>query len=303
MKRETSARLRVGVRRLTRWATQHRVGRKLQVCLLLGTLAAGMATYMAFTGIPPFGAGVNSVLLMLYVDLVLGLLLGAVVAYRLAGIWAQRAKGSAGARLHVRLVVMFSIVAVTPTVIVAFFSAAFFFQVGIQSWFNQQVATAVRNSVLTAESYLSEHKSNIRADALAMANDLNTEAARLMASPVRFNQTVAAQALFRNLTEAIVIDGSATVLARSTYSFGLEFERFPPEAIEQARGGDVAMLVADEEDRVRAIVRLERFRRLPDRRAPGRTRRCCPISSRPARQPRNTSSFAARGPISRSPSR
>jgi len=258
MKRETSARLRVAVRRLTRWATQHRVGRKLQVCLLLGTLAAGLATYMAFAGIPPFTAGVNGVLLMLYVDLVLGLLLGAVVAYRLAGIWAQRAKGSAGARLHVRLVVMFSIVAVTPTVIVAFFSAAFF-QVGIQSWFNQQVATAVRNSVLTAESYLSEHKNNIRADALAMANDLNTEAARLMASPVRFNQTVAAQALFRNLTEAIVIDGSATVLARSTYSFGLEFERFPAEAIEQARGGDVAMLVADKEDRVRAIVKLDRF--------------------------------------------
>ncbi|MBL8703567.1 MAG: PAS domain-containing sensor histidine kinase [Rhodospirillales bacterium] len=248
----------MAVRRLARWATQHRVGRKLQLCLLLATLAAGMATYMAFAGIPPFAAGVNSVLLMLYIDLVLGLLLGAVVAYRLAGLWAQRAKGSAGARLHVRLVVMFSIVAVTPTVIVAFFSAAFF-QVGIQSWFNQQVATAVRNSVLTAESYLVEHKNNIRADALAMANDLNTEAARLMASPVRFNQTVAAQVLFRNLTEAIVVDGSGTVLARSTYSFGLEFERFPAEAIEQARGGDVAMLVADKEDRVRAIVKLDRF--------------------------------------------
>ncbi len=258
MKRETAALLRLMTRRFLRWATQHRVARKLQVALLLATLAAGTATYMAFAGIPPFSTGVSSVLLMLYIDLVLGLLLGAVVAYRLAGLWAQRAKGSAGARLHVRLVVMFSIVAVTPTVIVAFFSAAFF-QIGIQSWFNQQVATAVRNSVLTAESYLSEHKNNIRADALAMANDLNSEAARLMASPARFNQIVAAQVLFRNLTEAIVVDGSGTVLARSTYSFGLEFERFPVEALEQARGGDVAMLVGDKEDRVRAIVKLERF--------------------------------------------
>ncbi|MCC6468377.1 MAG: PAS domain-containing sensor histidine kinase [Alphaproteobacteria bacterium] len=258
MKRETGTILRLALRRFSRWAAQHRLGRALSISLLIATVAAGFVTYLTFAGVAPFAGGVNTVLLTLYVDLALGLLLGSVVAHRLARLWAQRMRGSAGAKLHVRLVVMFSAVAVTPTVIVAFFSALFF-QFGIQSWFNQQVATAVRNSVLTAESYLSEHKNNIRSDALAMANDLNADAARLMQSPARFNQAVATQALLRNLTEAIVVDGSGNVLARSTYSFSLEFERFPMEAIELARSGDVAMLIGDKEDRVRAIVKLDRF--------------------------------------------
>ncbi len=258
MKPEPATRLRILARQLARWGRRHRLGRVFSAVLLVATLGAGVATYMAFAGVPPLAGGVNTVLLMLYIDLALGLMLGAVVAHRMAGLWAQRMRGSAGAKLHVRLVVMFSAVAVTPTVIVAFFSALFF-QFGIQSWFNQQVATAVRNSVLAAESYLSEHKNNIRADALAMANDLNADAPRLMASPARFNQVVATQALLRNLTEAIVVDGNGHLLARSAYSFSFEFERFPADAIEQARGGEVAMLIGDKEDRVRAIVKLDRF--------------------------------------------
>lgn len=64
----------------------------------------------------------------------------------------------------------------------------------------------------------------IRADALAMANDLNREAARLLTDPGRFAQVVATQAALRALTEAIVFDGSGRMLARSGLSFTLEFE-------------------------------------------------------------------------------
>ncbi len=258
MKREIGTQIRVLGRRLIQWAERHHIGRYLTALLLLATLAAGVGTYMAFAGGQFLAGGAETLLLMLYTDLAVALLLAVVVAHRLVRVWAQRMRGSAGAKLQVRLVMMFGIVAVTPAVVVSFLSALFF-HYGIQTWFNDRVGTAVQNSVLASEAYLAEHKSLIRADALAMANDLNAEAARLMADPQRLNQTLSTQALFRNLTEAMVVDGTGRVLARTAYTFSLEFERFPRESLEMARAGEVAMIVGDRDDRVRALLRLDRF--------------------------------------------
>jgi two-component system nitrogen regulation sensor histidine kinase NtrY len=258
MKRDLGPNVKVLARRLGQWAERHHVGRYLTALLLLATAAAGAGTYLAFAGGRFLAGGANTLLLMLYIDLALALLLAAVVANRLARLWAQRMRGSAGAQLHVRLVMMFGIVAVTPAVVVAFLSGLFF-HYGIQGWFNERVGRAVQNSVLAAEAYLVEHKSLIRADALAMANDLNLEASRLIADPVRFNQILSTQALFRNLTEALVLDGTGRVVARTAFTYSLEFERFPREALEAARAGDVAMVIGDRDDRVRAMVRLDRF--------------------------------------------
>ena len=54
-------------------------------------------------------------------------------------VWVERRRGSAGSRLHVRLVLLFSVVAVTPTIVVAVFATAFF-NLGIQAWFNDRSA-------------------------------------------------------------------------------------------------------------------------------------------------------------------
>jgi two-component system, NtrC family, nitrogen regulation sensor histidine kinase NtrY len=261
MKRETTTLLRLGVRRFGRWAARHHLGQKLSIVLLAAALAAGVCTYMAFTGVPPFTGDVDGVLLTLYADLAIGLLLGGVVAHRLVALWGQRLRGSAGAKLHARLVMRFVALAVTPTAFLIILSGVFFHK-GIEAWFTDKVGTAVRSSVRAAEGYLSEHKNLIRADALAMANDLNTEASRLIANPGRLNQVLSTQALFRNLTEAIVIDGQGRVLGRTGLSFSLQFERFPVEQFEAARRGEPVMLISDKDDRVRSMVPLEAFQPL-----------------------------------------
>jgi two-component system nitrogen regulation sensor histidine kinase NtrY len=108
------------------WAGRVGLGRKLAVALAVAGLASGVGTYAALTGWPPFGGRPNTVLLFLTLDTVLLLALGAVIARRLVEVWAERRRGLAGSRLHIRLVVLFSLVAVTPTIIVAVFSYLFF---------------------------------------------------------------------------------------------------------------------------------------------------------------------------------
>jgi two-component system, NtrC family, nitrogen regulation sensor histidine kinase NtrY len=246
------------MRRLRLWAGRVALGRKIAIALAIPALGSGVATYLALTGAPPFGPHPGAVLSLLNLDLVLLLALGAIVAKRLIEVWAERRRGLAGSRLQIRLVVLFSLIAVTPTIIVAVFSYLFF-AFGIEAWFSDKVRTAITESLAVAEAYLHEHQQAIRADVLAMANDLNRDMVKLALNPQHLDQVVSAQAALRGLTEAMVFDRAGHVLARSSLSFTLGFEPVPDEAMHLADTGDVAIMTNDSDDRVRALVRLNQY--------------------------------------------
>ena len=132
-----------------RWARRVGLRRKLSIGLALAAVGAGVATYGSLTGNPPYGPEPRTVLVLLLIDLVLLLSLGALVARRLARLWAERRRGSAGSRLHTSFVAAFSAVAVAPVIIVAVFSALFF-NLGIQAWFSERVRTALNESLAVA---------------------------------------------------------------------------------------------------------------------------------------------------------
>jgi two-component system, NtrC family, nitrogen regulation sensor histidine kinase NtrY len=246
------------MRRMGIWAGRIGLGRKLAIALAIPALASGIATYLALTGAPPFGPHPSAVLALLNLDLILLLALGAVIAKRLIEVWAERRRGLAGSRLQIRLVVLFSLIAVMPTIIVAGFSYLFF-SFGVESWFSDRVRTAITESLAVAEAYLHEHQQAIRADVLAMANDLNRDSVQLALNPQHLQQVVSAQAALRGLTEAMIFDRAGHMLARSSLSFTLGFEPVPDDAIHLADTGDVAIMTNDSDDRVRALVRLNQF--------------------------------------------
>src|SRR6266581_8167283 len=232
------------------WTGGIGVWRKLAVALAAAALASGIATYLALTGAPPFGPRPTLVLSLLNLDLVLLLALAAVVAKRLFEVRAERRRNLAGSRLQVRLVGLFSLIAVLPTIIVAVFSYLFF-SFGVESWFSDKVRTAISESVAVADAYVREHQQAIRADVLAMANDLNRDSLKLALNPQHLGQVVSAQAALRGLTEAVVFDRGGHMLARSSLSFTLGFEPVPEDAMRLADAGDVAIMTNDSDDRVR----------------------------------------------------
>ncbi|MDW8371118.1 MAG: PAS domain-containing sensor histidine kinase [Geminicoccaceae bacterium] len=234
------------------------IERRLALLLVVGALALSIATYAAITGLGPGGASVRTVILLLNLDLVLLLLLGAIVARRLVVLFLERRRGGAGSRLHTRLVGLFSLVAVLPAILVAIFSVVFLSS-GLESWFSTRVRTALDNSLRVAEAYLAEHREVIRADALAMAADLNREGPLLVDQPAAFRQLVSVQAAIRALSEAVVFDGAGRVLASAGLGLALGFEGVPEDALARAAKGEVVTLTSDTEDRVRALVRLDGF--------------------------------------------
>src|SRR5260370_585268 len=89
-------------RRTRTWAGGIGLWRKIAIALAAAALASGIATYLAYTGAPPFGPRPGVVLSLLYLDLVLLLALASLVAKRLVEGWAERRPGPTRCRVQVR---------------------------------------------------------------------------------------------------------------------------------------------------------------------------------------------------------
>ena len=193
------------LRLLGRLTTSGALGRRYSIALMMAAALAGAATFIAITNVSRFGITQETVLVLLVVDLALVLLLGATITWVLVRLWTRQRAGSVGARLHLKLVSLFALVAVLPAIIVVVL-AALIFNTQVQAWFNDRVRAAVENSVVVADAYLAEHKRVISADVAAMGKDLSRSWPRLTSNLASVEQTVNIQAAFRNLPEAILFD-------------------------------------------------------------------------------------------------
>jgi two-component system nitrogen regulation sensor histidine kinase NtrY len=254
-------------RQLYQWAARIGLENKLAVVLIFAAVASGVATYTALSSNSLFGKNADRVSLLLVLDLTILLMLGAIVARRLVRIWAARRRGSAGSRLHVRLVALFAVVAVAPAILVAVFSAVIF-NIGLQTWFSERVSTAVNESLSVAQVYLEENQKNIRYTAQSIAYTI--ERAYAQYPDVLTENRSALAGILSSMTQTYsipdirIIDRKGQIIAESPYAKGLKLDMVAPKHFDQAMSGDtgygpVELIVDSQGDRVRALVRLNGF--------------------------------------------
>ena len=245
-------------RDLMSWGQRAGIGRRVVIALMVCAVASGLGTFFALTGNSTFRLGEDALFVFLIIDLSLVLALGAAVSLGLVRMWAQRRAGLAGARLHVRLVGLFSVVAVTPAILVAVL-AALFFNLVIESWFSERVRTAVESSVLVSEAYLNEHRDTIRSDALGIAAELNQVWPGLTLDPQRAREIVEDEAEKRSVPGVIIFNQNGRVIARAGFTSSLLFDLPPTLAVADAAGGQPVVLTSENEDRVRALIGLSTY--------------------------------------------
>ncbi len=227
---------------------------KLALVLILLALLSGVATYAALNSAPPFGNNADTVIWLLNIDLLILFALVILIARRVVSLFTVWKKGIPGARLHIRLVYIFGLLAMTPAVIMTVFSL-FFFHYGVQAWFSDRVKTAVTESQAVAEAYLEEHQQVIRADILAMANDLDREASMMIISPKGFRRFLETQSILRNLPEVTLFDRTGPLMQVGLV-MGFDRNEINASVMARAQAGDVAVLTDIDDDRVRALVKL-----------------------------------------------
>jgi two-component system nitrogen regulation sensor histidine kinase NtrY len=234
-------------------------GKVFTLSLAVLALVVGLATFAALSGGTPIGpTGAGQLAGVILANIAFLLLLVASLAARLTRMWLERRRGAAGSRLHVRLVLLFGVVAAVPALLVAGF-AALFFNLGIQAWFSDRVRDTLEASLVASRGYLDEHRNTIRADILFMANDLNRAAQVLLPdNGVAFARLLATHTALRGLTSSIIFE---PVLGQVVANAGLGISNLvdlpPGWALEAVRSGEVVVLPSEaEEGRVRAMVQL-----------------------------------------------
>jgi two-component system nitrogen regulation sensor histidine kinase NtrY len=235
------------------------LGRGTTFALAVTAVLLGLATFVLLAGGSPLGpTSTGQIVGVVLANAGVLLLLAASLAARLVRVWAERRRGSAGARLHVRLVLVFGVVAVVPSLVVAAF-AAIFFNLGIQAWFSDRVRDTLEASLVASRAWLDQHRDEIRVDALAMAADLNRAAQLYLPQNLpAFERLLATQASIRGLTEAVVVEPQlGQVVAQAGFVSGSVVEIPSAWALEQLRTGEVAVVPTENAARVRGLALLD----------------------------------------------
>src|SRR5689334_25424138 len=90
----------------------------------------------------------------------------------LFGRWlALRRAENSTARLHVRLVFFFSLIAAIPTLLVATF-AAFLFQSGVDFWFSSNSRSVMADANNLARGYYEQNQAQVSQQSISMASDI-----------------------------------------------------------------------------------------------------------------------------------
>lgn len=246
------------LKKAKQWVLDSSHQRRLAFLLAALSVGAGIATVALMTDTAAIHEKADLLKWLLIIDGILLVLLTIVVARRVINLWQARQRGRAGAGLQGRLVMLFAMIAVTPAVLIAVFSYSFL-NFGLEAWFNERVSKALRDSVGVTQAYLKEHRQNIASQAFSLGSVLDQNAPTLIQRPWEFSSVLTAQATRRELPEAIVIDRVGNIVARSDFAISTVVEDIPEGAFESADKGEIALLASEKVDKVRALVRLNRF--------------------------------------------
>ncbi len=232
------------------------LGRLATLALAATAAALGIGSFFFMSSGAPLVIRPNLVTALVLSNLSVLLLLAASLAGRLTRVWVERRRGSAGSRLHVRLVLLFSVVAVIPTILVGVFATAWF-SLGIQFWFNDRIRTALEEGLQASQGYLSEHRDTIKTDAVGMKADLERAGRAMFDQPDAFRQTLEAQTALRGLDEVVIfVPETGQVQVSSGLMSGMGLGKLPDGAVAAAREGEVPVLGNGTDTEVRALVQL-----------------------------------------------
>ncbi|HVT50093.1 MAG TPA: PAS domain-containing sensor histidine kinase [Dongiaceae bacterium] len=234
------------------------VERLLAIILMALGAGCGLATYFAFFNIWTSQIeGERIISRLLYADIAIALALGAIVLHRLLALWRNLRRGLAGARLHARLVMLFALIAVVPTVIIAVFSTAFLSR-GLDTWFSDRIQEAIESSGNIVQTYLAEQRARISNDATDIVRALWSSGVLASGNSAAMSAFLNQEVALRGLTEAVIVTRDRQIVARGGNSglmeLGLEL---PESAFDRADSGEVVNTSNTIRDRIRAVVSVQ----------------------------------------------
>jgi two-component system, NtrC family, nitrogen regulation sensor histidine kinase NtrY len=231
---------------------------------LLGPIAVGLAllsafvTFIVLADFTPILPTHNVVVTLLAVNAGTVVLLLGVIVRDVWQIVQARRRGRAAARLHVRIVGLFSIIAAAPAILVAIVASVTLDR-GLDRLFSTRTRAAIENSLIVADAYLRDHAQIVRADIMVMATDIARSRPIFEPDHAKLQQYLTFQSSIRGLAAAVVIDKDLNVIARADLKVNQTFAMPPRDALPRIGETDPQLVLLPDTNYVAAVVKLHDF--------------------------------------------
>lgn len=222
------------------------------------SIVSALVSYLILTGLTSIAPRNELVWAALAINVVLILAMLAVIIWQIIGLhraWKERIPG---ARLHVRIVALFSIVAALPALLLAV-AATTTFSRAVDGAFSGRIRSIVNDSYDVAREYVQEHAKIIRTDIVNMVRDIDGAADTLQNNPDELQKFLIGQAALRDLQSAYIIDSDGVPVVLAMEDPKLPYVVPSRETISQAENGQVPVIMPTGEYRVAAIAKLHNF--------------------------------------------
>jgi len=246
--------------RLADARTRALFGAAYVVAFLITAAAIWLVAVAPSGGVGPDGDGGvravagKAVLYILLGNLVLIGGLALVIGARVARLAKERPHDP-GARLHLRFVALFSLVAVAPAILIALVFGVLVNR-GVDQWFSSNVRSAVENGAQIGKAYVSDVGASMDRDLGTMANELGG-VRQVFDNRIQFSGALTQIAQFFGYPAVYILNGEGEVLASGELPGAPPYVAPPRAAFETAAEGERAPVeVTEHPDVIRALYPL-----------------------------------------------
>jgi two-component system nitrogen regulation sensor histidine kinase NtrY len=232
--------------------------RALGITAVVLALLSAFVTFVVLAGLTPVAPTHEVVVSLLLANALTVLLLSAVILRELWKVIQARRRGRAAARLHVRIVALFSVIAAVPAVLVAIVASVTLDR-GLDRLFSQQTHALIENSLMVADAYVREHVQFVRADSIAIAIELARARPLFDQSREQFHQFLSVQASIRGLPAVLVLDKELNPIDQVSAQVEQAFAKPSPDVLAAITDTEPQVAMFLDANYVASIIKLRGY--------------------------------------------
>jgi two-component system, NtrC family, nitrogen regulation sensor histidine kinase NtrY len=197
-------------------------------------LSAAAVTFFVLLGLTPIEPTPDVIFNALLVNGALVAFLVFVVGWELGRLLLARRRGRAAARLHIRVVALFSVVAAIPAILVAIV-ASITLDRGLDNWFSTRMQSIIGTSQSIARAYVDQQAQIMRGDILGLKIDFERARHTLVESPGRFQAFIESSAASRRIPAIFLVNGNGELITQSQAAAQGSYPPLPDGALSDAK--------------------------------------------------------------------
>ena len=219
---------------------------------------SALVSFAILLGVTPIEPVESVVMTAIVINLVFVLGMLALVILEIRALLRARTRGKAAARLHIRIVALFSIVAILPAILVAIV-ASITLDVGLDRWFSLRTKSIVNSSLSVAEAYVLENARFLQGQTVSMANDLDNARSLYSLDRTGFINFLTRQAVGRGLLGAFFVRADGSVILQADIKTERPLPAIPPAALQDAVNGKPTLIPPGVTNLVGAIMPMQQI--------------------------------------------